>query len=226
MTCINGPILYARARRGTVGAGESRMNATIDGKSKLAARARASRLRRKPPVRADWIAAGLEMIAETGADGLVVEALLRRVGSTKAVFAREFQDRAGFFGALLEYWESAQVDTLTDLHDRRSEPGEKLREIFYALLPELEPGGPELAIRSWARRDRQAQAAINAIDARRTVYLEDAFRELGCDEMDAVMRASFYLGLILAEGMVDRGEDSEDREARIAMCLATVTTGV
>jgi AcrR family transcriptional regulator len=200
------------------------MTATSDEKVKAPAGPRASRLRRAIPQREDWLDAGLEMIAETGADGLVIENLIRRCGSTKAVFARQFGDRAGYLDAMVDYWELGQVDALIDLHARRSAPSEKLREFFYAILPELEPGGAELAIRSWARRHRLVQASVNAIDARRAVYLEDAFRELGCDDAEAVLRASFFVGLILAEGLVDRGEDSEVREARIAMCLEAVTS--
>lgn len=187
--------------------------------------ARKSRSRRPPPAREDWLDAGLEMIAEVGAEGLVVDALIRRTGATKAMFAKAFGDRAGYLDALIDYWELGQVDTLLDLHARETAPTDKLQEIFFALLPELEAGGPELAIRSWARRNRLVQAAVTAIDARRSVYLEDAFRDLGCNDKEAVLRASFYLGLILSEGLVDRGEDSEDRETRIAMCLETVTAG-
>lgn len=200
------------------------MSATTDETPKPAAKPR--RLRRQPSERDDWLDTGLEMIAELGVGGLVVEDLIRQLGATNAAFAREFGDRTGFLDALIDYWELGQVDRLIDLHARRSSPATKLREIFYALLPEFEPGGPELAIRGWARRNRLVQASVTAIDARRSVYLEDVFKELGCDDAEAVLRASFYFGLILAEGMVDRGEDSEVREARIAMCLETVTSGV
>ncbi len=202
------------------------MTATTDEPKKPAAAPGKRRARGGNLAREDWLDAGLEMIAETGADGLVVESLMRRVGGTKSAFAKEFGDRGGFLDALIEYWELGQVDALFALHARQATPAEKLREIFYALLPELEPGGPELAIRSWARRHRMAQTSVNAIDARRTVYLEDVFRDLGCGDAEAALRASFYLGLIFTEGMVDRGEDSEDREARIALCLETVAAGV
>ena len=202
------------------------MTATTDEPKKPPAKPDKGRARRPAPAREDWLDAGLEMIAETGADGLVAESLMRRVGGTKSTFAREFGDRTGFLDALIEYWELSQVDVLLDLHARDTAPGDKLREIFYALLPELEPGGPELAIRSWARRHLMAQTSVNAIDARRTVYLEDVFREIGCDDAEAALRASFYLGLIFTEGMIDRGEDTEDREARIALSLETVAAGV
>ncbi len=170
-----------------------------------------------------WIAGALALLAERGVNAVKVEPLARRLGVTKGSFYWHFKDRPALLAAILARWEERQTDLLIRIADHPgASPAERLR-----MLLEMTVGGfadrefrnAEIAIRNWSRNDPDARMAVRAVDARRSVYIENFFIALGFTEAAARTRAGLFQGLLLGEALLVRDETGEDRTARVGRSL-------
>src|SRR3954468_1186776 len=101
----------------------------------------------------DWVAPGLETLAEGGVDGVRVEVVAQRLGVTKGGFYRRYRDRRALLDAMLEAWVEgriAAIQSQTEL-GAGEQPAERLREIIRLFAERLNAQGLsiELAIRQW-----------------------------------------------------------------------------
>jgi len=60
--------------------------------------------------RADWVAAGLELLRDGGEDAVTVDRLCATLGRTKGSFYHHFEDSAAYQGALLEHWANLHTE--------------------------------------------------------------------------------------------------------------------
>jgi AcrR family transcriptional regulator len=124
---------------------------------------------------AAWIAAGLDLLAESGVDAVRVEVLARRLNITKGSFYWHFKDRAGLLEAMLASWKQNATGNIIERLERSSlPPAARLRELID--LPgkgsrAASGASVELAIRLWAKRDAQARRAVAAVDRQRLDYI-------------------------------------------------------
>lgn len=119
----------------------------------------------------DWLRAGLELLATTGADGLKIDRLCRRQGVTKGSFYHHFKNRDDFVRALLDYWQRAFTDDIIQEVDQFSEPlerSEALTRISTSLKQQ-----EERAIRAWAQWDAQVASRVSEVDQQRLDYLAE-----------------------------------------------------
>jgi len=170
-----------------------------------------------------WIAGAVALLAERGVNAVKVEPLARRLGVTKGSFYWHFKNRPALLAAILSRWEEKQTDLLIRIADHPgATPAERLR-----MLLEMTAGGfadpefrsAEIAIRNWSRNDADALMAVRAVDARRSVYIENFFIALGFSEAAARTRGGLFQGLLLGEALLVRDETEADRVARVGRSL-------
>jgi AcrR family transcriptional regulator len=180
---------------------------------------------RKTLDRHAWIEAAIDVMAERGVEAVRVEPLARRLGITKGSFYWHFKDRPALLSALLDHWEDARTDATIGVVDSvGGTAAEKLRKLFEVSVADLESLRVEMAVRDWARNDQRAHIAVRAVDARRSVYAEQFFQQLGFSHSEARVRGNLFQGLILSEALLVRDEEPEDYDARIDRCLELIMT--
>ena len=108
----------------------------------------------------DWIDAGFAVLADSGPNGLRVDALCDRLNVTKGSFYWHFTDMPAYRSALVEAWAS--------LHDRSRRPFENMpdvdpRERLTVMMQTLvapQHWALERAMRLWALIDEDTRASV------------------------------------------------------------------
>jgi len=144
--------------------------------------------------REGWIDEGLRALAAGGPDAVRVEQLARDLGVTKGGFYWHFDDRGALLGEMLDAWERLLVDDVIDrLEARGGDARTKLRGLFG--LASEEAVGIDLAVRDWARRDRQVAQRLRRVDNRRMDYMRSLFGAICPDEDEVEVRCVLALSL-------------------------------
>lgn len=172
--------------------------------------------------RADWIRAGLIMLAAGGVDAVRVERLATALKVTKGSFYWHFRDRPDLLYALLEAWQAeATSEVIRRVEARGGDATSRLSALFSIVF--RSDGRLEMAVREWAGRDGAAREAQSTVDRRRLDYVERLFLELGFSPSDALARARFaYLALIGQFSLgIEAGDESggEMREVILPMLM-------
>ncbi len=153
----------------------------------------------------DWYGAGLELLAEKGAEALSLAALCERVGVTKGSFYHHFDTMAAFHEGMLDHWAGGPTDGPSidlgglDAHARLS----LLRQMAVESAHET-----EVAVRAWASWYELAARALRRVERRRHRVLATNFEQLGLDEAHAATLAR--VGVYLMAG-VQSDIDKVDR---------------
>lgn len=121
--------------------------------------------------RAEWLDAGLEVLAAEGPQALVAERLASRLGVTRGSFYHHFRSRELFEHALLERWAQRYTRDVIDATERSTATrGSKLDRLLANVL--ALPHEVGTAVRAWAQRDPLARRFQTQVDARRIAYLQ------------------------------------------------------
>jgi AcrR family transcriptional regulator len=137
----------------------------------------------------DWIDAGFAVLADSGPNGLRVDALCDRLNVTKGSFYWHFTDMPAYRSALVEAWAS--------LHDRSRRPFENMpdvdpRERLTVMMQTLlapQHWALERAMRLWALIDEDTRASVERSDRRVLRAVRQAFDDYGFEPEDAVLRS-------------------------------------
>ena len=176
--------------------------------------------------RADWLEAGLEVLAEEGVPALTIERLTERMGLSKGSYYHHFKGAGGFRTALLEYFEAQFTTRLIDSVEREpdADAATKLKTLLELVLADEAKVRLEIAVRAWALQDAEARAAQERIDQARTAYLRQLCRGLDSKQLDDPDRLAslLYLILIGAEQVLPPVPSSELRDL-YAMTLKLAT---
>ena len=139
-----------------------------------------------------WIKGAIAILAEHGAERLRVEVLAKRLGVTKGSFYWHFKNRRDLLDAVLEFWKEGRIRDIRK--QTQAEPGGEVD----ALLHTIEVYGSarnrkgisiEAAVRDWARRDAQAIAVVEEVDAERLACSCRLFLACGLDTEEAQARS-------------------------------------
>ena len=173
----------------------------------------AIRARRESRSRQDWIDAAWEALGEGGVEAVRVEAIARDLGVTKGSFYWHFRDRQGLVAALLDRWFALRADDTTAPACDGADPGGRIWRIFERAVARG-TSGQAAALRFWAQRNPAIQRRIEAEDAKRAIFLEDRFTELGFATGEARVRAGVYMAMISAEFIRSGGLAGNERLKR------------
>lgn len=173
-----------------------------------------------------WISAGLDVLAEGGIEQVRVEVVAARLGVTKGGFYRRFRDRRALLDAILEEWSGGRIAAI----NRQSETGdmgsrERLRSLIDLYSARVSAHGMaiELAIRQWARTDKDAAQATSRVDAHRLKTVEDLYRRLGLSADKAQSMAVLFYAFIFGQSLLVLDGTQKKRANLIAACASELT---
>lgn len=146
--------------------------------------------------RGTWVDAALQAMATGGPDAVRIEALAASLGVTKGGFYWHFKDRQALLGEMLDGWERAAAeDVIARVESRPADPRAKLQQLF-ELATSVDFAG-ELAIRDWARRDREVAKRVRRVDNRRMGYLRSLFEQFCANQDDVEARSMLAFSLFI-----------------------------
>ena len=155
---------------------------------------------RGPLSSSDWVDAAIEVLVASGVADLKVERLAAALGVSKGSFYWHFENRDELLQRVLEEWSRVATHEVDKRLDR-DEPDPARRLLRFMQLPlsserATRMADLELAIMGWARRDPQAQAALEAVDRTRTANAYRLLCEIGVPEAVAHERSHEAYALI------------------------------
>ena len=173
----------------------------------------------------DWVAAGLETLAEGGIDGVRVEVVAQRLGVTKGGFYRRYRDRRALLDAMLETWIAGRMDAIerqTRLGDETAD--RRIRGLIRLFDERMNPQGLsiELAVRQWARSDAAAAAAVAKVDAVRLERVAALYEQLGFAKGEAEARGVILYAFVFGQGLLLQAVSPARREALFEACAETL----
>lgn len=148
---------------------------------------------------ADWEAAALKALAESGPAGVAVEPLARTLGVTKGSFYWHFQDREALLAAALDRWEKDYTERVIEGLVDVVEPRERLVRLLTGVTTARRADRIHAALGA-ATSDPRVSACLARVSHRRLGYLEECYRALGLPRRaarkSALLAYAAYVGLI------------------------------
>ncbi|MEP3245279.1 MAG: TetR/AcrR family transcriptional regulator [Sneathiella sp.] len=186
-----------------------------------------SKNEKKPLSQLDWIQAAFRALTEAGPQAIRVEAIARSLKVSKGSFYWHFKDASALRTAMLDHWvEAATADIINTVEDNAPPPANQLRLLVEITTSDLdEPyGGPlaELAIRDWARYDKEAARILARVDRQRLEYGEKLFSRLGQVKETARQNSALLYAALLGLQQLpysDRVDQRRDLSALLEMQL-------
>ncbi len=168
--------------------------------------------------RGAWVDAALEALATGGPDAVRVKALAASLGVTKGGFYWHFKDRQALLREMLDSWEKAAVgDVIARVESQSADPRAKLQQLF-ELARSVDFAG-ELAIRDWARRDREVAKRVRRVDNRRMAYLRSLFEQFCADEDDVEVRSMLAFSLFIGSYFIAAEHGGKTRSQVLQLAL-------
>jgi AcrR family transcriptional regulator len=154
-----------------------------------------------------YFATAMEILGESGPEGLTIAALCRRLRVTKGSFYHHFGGLGEFVTRFLTWWADESVELVRQM-ESEEDPRRRLELASeYALAFRHEA---EAAIRAWGRSVPEVAGAVRRVDGVRQDYLAWAFQELGLTRADAQFFARLSVDLLVGrqsrEVRVDIGQ--------------------
>jgi len=167
-----------------------------------------------PPARTPrtaWIDAGLRALADGGPDAVRVDRLARALGVTRGSFYWHFKDRRALLEAMLDTWERRSTDEVLERVEREGgDPRDKVRRAgMLTFSPELLP--VDLAVRDWARRDKDVARRLRRVDDRRMAYLRELIGSFCPDADDVEARSMLAFSLLIGDHFIAAGHGGRSR---------------
>ncbi|QRG66014.1 TetR/AcrR family transcriptional regulator [Brevibacillus choshinensis] len=148
--------------------------------------------------REDWIKAGLDALAETGVDGVRVEAIARRLNISKGSFYHHFRDRQDLLTSMIDYWEEHATERIISAHGADRTLEQLLTFVFTTDKQR------EAAMYAWAKQNAALSQRMAVIEKRRIHYVTTLYQKKGLPSAEAGERA--HLAYLLYVGWLVRSE--------------------
>ena len=163
-----------------------------------------------------WIKGAIAILAEHGAESLRVEVLAKRLGVTKGSFYWHFKDRRDLLEAVLDSWKEGRIRDIRK--QTQAEPGGEVAALLhtidvYASARNRKGVSIEAAVRGWARRDPQAVAVVEEVDAERLACACRLFLVCGIAEEEAQARCVMLYAYVLGFTLMRCGAFAADMSA-------------
>jgi AcrR family transcriptional regulator len=171
--------------------------------------------------RSSWVEAGLRALAEGGPDAVRIELLAQSLGVTKGGFYGQFTDRRELLTEMLDTWESTVLDeVIAEVESKEGDARSKLWRLFTI----ASAGGEELlkielAVRDWARRDRNVATRLRRVDDRRLDYMRTLFSAFCADDGEVEARCLLTLTLFIGIHFVAADHGARGRTEVLELAL-------
>lgn len=148
-----------------------------------------------------WVDTAIEVLGETGLEGLAVESLATRLGVTKGSFYWHFKNREDLLRAVLERWEREATDGVIEALERVADPAQRLRQLFSFSLGNVAHLRAEAALRAGALAgDASMAASVHRVMTRRLEYTQSVYAAMGEPAGEAkrmgIVAFGAYLGAV------------------------------
>lgn len=148
----------------------------------------------------------MDALADGGIDAVRIDPLAKALGVTRGSFYWHFKDRGALHQAILRQWRERASYSIINRLERNADSVDARLEALLALpysSPRSARGASiELAIRLWARRDKDAAKAVRHIDRTRLRYFETLLQQRGVDKAQARRRAFLFYAALMAEALI------------------------
>jgi AcrR family transcriptional regulator len=148
---------------------------------------------------ADWEEAALGALATGGPSAVSVEAIARKLGSTKGSFYWHFTDREALLSAALLRWEAQYTDRVIADLESIPEPRERLKRLFLAAYRPNGAWRVHVAL-SASTGEPVIAKTLARVSRRRVSYLEACYRGMGYSveraRVHALLAYAVYLGFL------------------------------
>jgi len=170
--------------------------------------------------REDWINAALKALAEGGPEAVRVETLAAGLGVSKGGFYWHFKNRQALIDETLEFWERGGTEDVIGLLENEPVDGrEKLRRLF-AMAPSAgEMFEVDLALRDWARRDKEIRKLMHRVDERRMTFLRRQFSDFCTDERDVEARSMLAYSLMVGSYFISARHGDRSRSDVVQLAV-------
>jgi AcrR family transcriptional regulator len=170
-----------------------------------------------------WVDAALQALATGGPDAVRVEALAASLGVSKGGFYWHFKDRQTLLGEMLDSWEKTVAeDVIARVESHPADPRAKLQQLF-ELAPSVD-FAVELAIRDWARRDREVAERVRRVDNRRIEYLRSLFGQFCVDNNDVEARSMLAFSLFIGSYFIAAEHADKTRSQVLQLAIDRLCT--
>jgi AcrR family transcriptional regulator len=164
---------------------------------------------------AEWVDAGLKLLAKEGIDAVRVEPLAVNLGVTKGSFYWHFKDRAALHTEMLRAWRGVGTGDIIEQVEAGGGTGaERLYRLVELGTSNGKAASLETAVRTWARSDANVAEALGEVDRKRLDYVVKLLTASGLKRDVSRTRAKLlYLALIgrfLAEPSAQLETSSDD----------------
>lgn len=145
--------------------------------------------------KADFLRLGLEILGESGIDGLTIAVMCARLRVTKGSFYHHFASMPVFHSALLEHWEREHTDRLIEASETALDPRARILALT-EISVEL-PHATEAAIRAWGKSNLEAARSQARVDAVREERVRNVLLGVGVDPDEAELLADIAMSLLV-----------------------------
>ncbi|HSV60006.1 MAG TPA: TetR/AcrR family transcriptional regulator [Variovorax sp.] len=177
----------------------------------------------------DWIAAAAQLLIHRSIDAVRVDVIAKILDVTRGSFYWHFKDRDDLLNRVLLGWQDEQTEQIIARYRKQGVHAAALIRDLVELPSHgraaIKGASVELAIRAWARRDEMARRVVDAVDAKRLVYLEECFSELGFAEPQAKSRAFLLYCYMQSESLFRNQGSIEDKQQRQKFVADTLLAG-
>ena len=145
-----------------------------------------------------WLMEGLKCFGKHGLKGLNVEAMAKKLGSSKAGFYCYFKSRDEYIDTLFNFWHEQETDAAIAMASIKAKPMDKLEALFKAPVKIKIHRDVLFQIRNLASSKKSFLKLLNNVENQRIQFVSNIFEELGFPKSKAIMMGEFiycyYLG--------------------------------
>jgi AcrR family transcriptional regulator len=175
--------------------------------------------------RTSWVGEGLRALGVGGPDAVRIEKLAQTLGVSRGGFYWHFDGRPALLEEMLDAWERRVIDTVIErIESEGGDARAKLRHLSKLAFSGRELMKIELAIRDWARRDKQVAKRLRRIDNRRMEYMRSLFAAFCTDEDDVEVRCMLLLSIWVGNPLIAADHGARSRADVMKLILRRLET--
>lgn len=177
--------------------------------------------KRRRLTREDWIEAATKRLILRSIDAVRVESLATELKVSRGSFYWHFKSRGELLDAILAHWRERQTRRINQRirEDRTLTPEERvvrLRSLPARTKSTEDAASLELAIRAWARRDRNARRAVEEVDRDRITIVRELLADVNLPEQEADTLAFVSYAYTIGESLIrDLMSDQQLAKCRV-----------
>lgn len=173
--------------------------------------------------REDWIEAATKRLISRSIDAVRVESLATELKVSRGSFYWHFKSRGELLDAILSHWRDRQTRRINERirEDRTLSPEERvvrLRSLPARTKSTEDAASLELAIRAWARRDRNARRCVEEVDRDRITIVRELLFDVKIPPQEAETLAFVSYAYTIGESLIREQMTDE----QIAKCRVRV----